>query len=135
MTVAGPWPRIRTERTPVNRTGSRSAYCPGPRQTVPPVWLALFTASWIVNEPLACDSAVTQAVQLQSWPSPAGRPGMAAIGDGAGVDIPDAEPSKMMMHAARRRAVEKLDRGVGGARREHPVVAGLESPWRRSSRN
>ena len=34
---------------------------------------------------------------------------MAAVGDGAGVDVPDAEPCKMMMHAARRRAVERLD--------------------------
>ncbi len=57
-----------------------------------------------------------------------GRPGMAAVGDGAGGDVPDAEPGIVVMDAARRRPVEQLDRGVGGARREHPVVAGLEAP-------
>ena len=32
-----------------------------------------------------------------------------------------------MMDAARRRAVENLDRGVGRARGEHPVIAGAEA--------
>lgn len=70
--VPGPCPRMRTERAPTIRTGSATAYWPGPRQTVPPVSRTWFTASWMVNWPLACDSAVTQAVQLQSWPSVCG---------------------------------------------------------------
>ena len=66
---------MRTERALISRTGSRSAYWPGPRHTVPPVSRTWFTASWMVNVPLACDSAVTHAVQLQSCPSPRGGQG------------------------------------------------------------
>ena len=38
-----------------------------------------------------------------------------------------AEPRVVMMDAARRRAVEHLHRRIGGARGEHPVVAGAET--------
>jgi hypothetical protein len=41
-----------------------------PFQTVPPVFCSLLTASWIVNAPLACNSAVTLADQrplVVSW--------------------------------------------------------------------
>ncbi len=47
--VPGPCPRMRTERAATIRTGSSTAYCPGPRQTVPPVSRTWFTASWMVN--------------------------------------------------------------------------------------
>ncbi len=127
-TVAGPCPRMRTERTLLSSTGALKAYWPGPRQTVPPVCAHLVDG--VLDGELAAGVrlwAVTQAVQLQSWPSPRRRPGMPAVGHRARADVPDAEPRVVVVDAARRRAIEQLDRGVGGARGEHPVVARLET--------
>ena len=92
----------------------------------PPVSARLSMACWIVATPLACPSTVTQASQAQSSPPPpSGGQRRAAVGLRAG-ERDDAEPRVVVVDAERRRGVEVLDRGVGGARGEDPVVAGAE---------
>ncbi len=78
----------------------------------------------MVSWPLACDSGVTHCVQ-RAIVAAARRPRVTAVGRlGVGPGVPQREPRVVMMNAARRRLVQNLHGGIGGARREDPVVAG-----------
>ena len=111
-----------------SRTGSCSWYWPTPRQTVPPVSRTRFDR--------VLDRQLPARVRLRRHAGGAaavvplaagGGQGVAAVGDRAGRHVPDAQPRVVVVDAARRRVVEQLDRRVGGARGEHPVVARAEA--------
>ena len=124
ITVAAPWPRMRTANAPVSCTGfSPKLKMPGPGKQCR-------RFEHLIHRLLYCErslvvlSAVTQIVQSQLSPSPPNDGGQKMRQSTTIGNVIEREPAIMMMHAARRRRVEFFDGSIGGARDENPVISG-----------